>query len=79
MASSSLGLFYELDAIAAVVIGGTRLQGGSGRVFGTVIGVLIMGVIQNMLNMLDVSSFYHGLVKGLIIIAAVLLQRTRAD
>lgn len=77
VSSSSLGLFYELDAIAAVVIGGTRLQGGSGRIFGTVIGVLIMGVVGNMLNMLEVSNFYHGLVKGLIIIAAVLVQPRR--
>lgn len=78
VSSSSLGLFYELDAIAAVVIGGTRLQGGSGRIFGTVIGVLILGVVSNMLNMLGVSPFYHGLVKGLIIIAAVLVQRPAA-
>ncbi|MCC6676503.1 MAG: ABC transporter permease [Phycisphaerales bacterium] len=75
VSSSSLGLFYELDAIAAVVIGGTRLQGGSGRIWGTVIGVLIMGVVSNMLNMLGVSNFYHGLVKGVIIMAAVLVQR----
>ncbi len=74
VASSSMGALYELDAIAAVVIGGTRLQGGSGRIWGTVVGVLILGVVGNMLNMLDVSTFYHGLVKGLIIIAAVLLQ-----
>lgn len=77
--SSSLGLLYELDAIAAVVIGGTRLQGGTGRIFGTVIGVLIMGVVSNMLNMLDVSNFYHGLVKGLIIIAAVLVQPRKSE
>lgn len=74
VSSSSTGQLYELDAIAAVVIGGTRLQGGSGRVFGTVVGVLILGVVSNMLNMLDVSNFYHGLVKGVIIIAAVLIQ-----
>lgn len=78
VSSSSLGLFYELDAIAAVVIGGTRLQGGSGRILGTVIGVLILGVVSNMLNMLQVSNFYHGLVKGLIIIAAVLVQPRKA-
>ena len=70
-----MGLFYELDAIAAVVIGGTRLAGGAGSVLGTVVGVLIMGVVSNMLNMLDVSTYYHGLVKGCIIIAAVLVQR----
>jgi ribose transport system permease protein len=78
VSSSTLGLFYELDAIAAVVIGGTRLQGGAGRVFGTVVGVLILGVVSNMLNMLQVSNFYHGLVKGLIIIAAVLVQPRKA-
>jgi len=75
VSSSTLGLYYELDAIAAVVIGGTRLQGGAGSIFGTVVGVLIMGVTSNMLNMLDVSTHYQGLVKGCIIIGAVLLQR----
>ena len=74
VSSSQLGLFYELDAIAAVVIGGTRLQGGAGRVGGTVVGIAIMAVVDNMLNMLGVSNFYHGLVKGLIILAAVLVQ-----
>lgn len=78
VSSSSLGLYYELDAIAAVVIGGTRLQGGYGRIWGTVIGVLILGVVSNMLNMLGVSNFYHGLVKGLIILAAVLVQPRKA-
>lgn len=74
VASSSTGMLYELDAIAAVVIGGTRLQGGAGRVWGTVVGVLILGVINNMLNMLDVNVYYQGLLKGLIILAAVLAQ-----
>ncbi len=74
IASSSTGLFYELDAIAAVVIGGTRLQGGAGRIWGTVVGVLILGVVNNMLSMLDVSNYYRDLVKGLIIITAVLIQ-----
>ncbi|MCC6970320.1 MAG: ABC transporter permease [Phycisphaerales bacterium] len=79
VSSSSLGLFYELDAIAAVVIGGTRLQGGAGRILGTVVGVLILGVVSNMLNMLQVSNFYHGLVKGIIIIAAVLVQPRNSE
>lgn len=74
IASSSTGLFYELDAIAAVVIGGTRLQGGAGRVWTTAIGVLIIGVTTNMLTMLNVHAFYQGMVKGLIVIGAVLLQ-----
>jgi len=75
IASSSTGNLYELDAIAAVVIGGTRLSGGSGTVRGTVIGVLILGVISNMLGILNVSPYLQGTVKGSIIIAAVLLQQ----
>jgi ribose transport system permease protein len=75
VSSGSTGLFYELDAIAAVVIGGTRMQGGAGRVWGTVVGVMILGVINNMLNMLGVGTYYQGLVKGGVIIAAVLVQR----
>ena len=78
VSSSTFAQLWELDAIAAVVIGGTRLRGGGGRIAGTVVGVLILGVVANMLNMLGVSPFYHGLVKGLIIIAAVLVQ-PRAD
>jgi ribose transport system permease protein len=75
IASSSAGVMYELDAIAAVAIGGTRMQGGSGSIWGTVIGVLILGVIGNMLGILNVSPYLQGLVKGAIIIAAVLVQR----
>lgn len=75
VASSSTGSLYELDAIAAVVIGGTRLNGGSGSIRGTVIGVLILGVISNMLGILDVSPYLQGAVKGSIILAAVLLQQ----
>lgn len=78
VSSATMGQYYELDAIAAVVIGGTRLQGGAGRVFGTVVGVLILGVANNMLNMLQVSTHYQNLVKGLIIIAAVLVQPRKA-
>ena len=75
VSSSGTGVLYELDVIAAVVIGGTRMRGGAGTIAGTVIGVLILGVIGNMLNLLQVSVYYQGLVKGLIIIGAVLLQR----
>ncbi len=75
VSSSQTGQMYELDAIAAVAIGGTRMSGGSGGIFGTVIGVLILGVIGNMLSFLDVSPYLQGLVKGFIIIAAVLVQR----
>lgn len=74
VSSSNTGTFYELDAIAAVVIGGTSMSGGSGTVWGTVIGAVILGIINNMLNMLGVSPYLQGTVKGLVIIAAVLMQ-----
>jgi ribose transport system permease protein len=75
VSSPQAGQLYELDAIAAVVIGGTRMTGGRGSVTGTVIGVLILGVINNMLNFLDIPDTLQGLVKGIIIVAAVLVQR----
>lgn len=68
------GIFFELDAIAAVVIGGTPLSGGRGTIWGTVIGAVILGIINNMLNMLGVSPYLQGTVKGLVILIAVLLQ-----
>jgi ribose transport system permease protein len=68
------GLSYELDAIAATVIGGTSLMGGQGSVIGTLIGALIMGVLRNGLNLLGVSSFIQQVVIGGVIIAAVLLD-----
>lgn len=74
ISSSNAGVFYELDAIAAVVIGGTSMSGGSGSIFGTVVGAIILGIINNMLNMLGVSPYLQGTVKGLVIILAVLLQ-----
>ncbi|MBX3257375.1 MAG: ribose ABC transporter permease [Chitinophagaceae bacterium] len=72
------GIAYELDAIAAVVIGGTSLLGGRGSVAGTVIGVLIIGVINNGLDLLNVSSYYQQIIKGVIIVGAVLLDRKNA-
>jgi len=77
LSSSNAGVFYELDAIAAVVIGGTSLSGGAGSVFGTVIGAVILGMINNMLNMVGVSPYLQGTVKGLVIICAVLAQYKR--
>jgi len=72
------GLGYELDAIAAVVIGGTSLSGGSGSIPGTIIGALIIGFMNNGLDLLNVSSYYQQIIKGVIIIAAVLLdQKTK--
>ncbi len=69
------GLAYELDAIAAAVIGGTSLSGGIGGVGGTLLGALLMGVINNGLDLLNVSSYYQQIVKGLIIVGAVWLDR----
>ncbi|MFD1040430.1 ribose ABC transporter permease [Virgibacillus byunsanensis] len=74
-AQPTAGSMYELDAIAAVVIGGTSLAGGRGRIVGTLIGALIIGVIDNGLNLLNVSSFYQQIVKGSVIVLAVLLDR----
>lgn len=75
-ASSSTGVLWELEAIAAVIIGGTLLKGGFGRVWGTVIGVLILTLIGNILNLTDfVSPYLNGAIQGLIIVLAVVLQR----
>ena len=71
------GVGYELDAIAAAVIGGTSLSGGVGGVGGTLLGALLMGVINNGLDLMNVSSYYQQIVKGLIIVTAVLLDRSQ--
>ncbi|MDR7125210.1 ABC transporter permease [Pseudotabrizicola sp. 4114] len=77
-ASSATGLLWELEAIAAVIVGGTVLKGGFGRVWGTVIGVLILTLIGNILNLTDlVSPYLNGAIQGAIIILAVVLQRGR--
>jgi ribose transport system permease protein len=70
-ADPKAGLGYELDSIAAVVIGGTSLSGGRGSILGTVLGCLIIGVLNNGLFLLDVSPFWQQVVKGLVILAAV--------
>lgn len=75
ISSSSTGVYYELDSIAAVIIGGTRLSGGKGKILGTIIGVLILGVLDNLMNLSNVSPYLQGLVRGLIIIGAVMLQK----
>jgi len=72
------GQAYELDAIAAVVIGGTSLSGGVGSVLGTILGVLLIGVINNGLDLLSVSSYYQAVIKGVIIVGAVWLDRRQA-
>ena len=77
-ASSSTGVLWELEAIAAVIIGGTMLKGGFGRVWGTVVGVLILSLIGNLLNLTDlVSPYLNGAIQGVIIILAVVLQREK--
>ena len=76
-AQPTAGTAYELDAIAAVVIGGTSLAGGKGRIVGTLIGALIIGTLNNGLNLLGVSSFYQQVVRGIVIIIAVLLDRKK--
>jgi len=73
----SAGVLYELQVIAAVVVGGTSLAGGEGRIFGTLIGSLIIAVIQNGLNMAGVTSYEQMVVFGLLILAAVLLDQLK--
>ncbi|GHD66121.1 MULTISPECIES: ABC transporter permease subunit [Jeongeupia] len=74
-AQPTAGAGYELDAIAAVVIGGTSLAGGRGWIVGTLIGAVLLGVLNNGLNLLGVSSFYQQVIKGIIILLAVLIDR----
>jgi len=74
---SGMGVMYELDAIAAVVIGGTSLVGGLGRVTGTVIGVLILGVMMSGFTFIRIDAYYQEMVKGAIIVAAVIADQYR--
>ena len=76
---ASAGSGYELDAIAAVVVGGTAMSGGRGSIIGTVLGVLIIGIMNNLLILLGVDSFLTDAFKGVIVVAAVLMQRKEAN
>lgn len=76
-AQPTAGTSYELDAIAAVVIGGTSLSGGKGWIVGTLVGAMIIGILDNGLNLMNVSSFYQQVVKGAVILLAVLLDRSK--
>lgn len=77
ISSASDGLYWELDGIAAVVVGGTPLSGGRGSILGTLTGVLLLGMIQNILVIQNVNNYLQGIAKGLIILVAVLLQRNQ--
>lgn len=79
ISSTGAGLAYELDAIAAVIIGGTAMAGGRGSVWGTLAGVFILGMVSNALDMYGVSANLQGAVKGLVIIIAVLIQQKERE
>lgn len=76
-AQPTIGTGYEMDAIAAVALGGTSMSGGRGKIYGTLIGVIIIAVLNNGLNIMNVSSYYQDVVKGLVILLAVLSDRNR--
>ena len=78
-AQPNAGLGYELDSIAAVVIGGTSLSGGRGSVLGTVLGCLIIGVLNNGLFLLNVSPFWQQIIKGFVILTAVAIDKMNTD
>ncbi|MGN6639444.1 MAG: ABC transporter permease [Mucilaginibacter sp.] len=77
-AQPNAGINYELDAIAAVVIGGTSLMGGKGTIWGTVLGAVIMGVLNNGLVLLNVSPFWQQVVKGCVILLAVIIDKANS-
>ena len=76
---ASAGSGYEMDAIAAVIVGGTSMSGGKGSIVGTVLGMLIIGVMNNLLTLVGVPPFLREACKGVIVIVAVLLQKKEAD
>lgn len=77
-AQPNAGMSYELDAIAAVVIGGTSLSGGRGTILGTVLGAIIIGVLNNGLVLLDVSPFWQQVIKGMVILLAVIIDKSNS-
>jgi ribose transport system permease protein len=75
VAAATSGSQYEFEAITAVIVGGTALSGGRGRLIGTIVGFIILGIVNNMMIMLNISPYLSGAVKGAVILFAVLLQR----
>lgn len=75
----TMGIGFEMDAVAAAVLGGTSFSGGAGTIVGTLIGALTIGVINNGLNLLDVPFYYQSIVKGCVILGAVLLDKVRDE
>ncbi|WP_422480110.1 ABC transporter permease [Pleomorphochaeta sp. DL1XJH-081] len=75
VATTTSGAQYEFEAITAVIVGGTALTGGRGRILGTVVGFIILGIVNNMMIMLNISPYLSGAVKGAVILFAVLMQR----
>ena len=65
---------YEFDAITGAVLGGTSFTGGEGTMFGTLVGILIVGMINNIFNLLSVQSYYHQILKGVLIVVAVIID-----
>ncbi len=77
VSTPNFGLEFELDAIAAVIIGGTAMSGGRGTVWGTVLGCFMLQIIQNMLNMAGMSPYLQGIIKGIVIIVSVFIQKQK--
>jgi ribose transport system permease protein len=75
VAAATSGSQYEFEAITAVIVGGTALSGGRGRLIGTIVGFILLGIVNNMMIMLNISPYLSGAVKGAVILFAVLLQR----
>jgi ribose/xylose/arabinose/galactoside ABC-type transport system permease subunit len=77
--SASTGKGWELDVISAVIIGGTSLQGGAGTVWGTLVGVIFLGVLFNGMTLMDINEYYQHIVRGFLILGAAMLNETQAQ